>query len=57
MMVGNYAIGRIVGTCEVLELHGGEVITNRCLEEFRKRSWVPDEISKLFYMQFREMCT
>ena len=56
-MVGNRAIGRIVGTCEVLELHGGEVITDRCLEEFRKRSWAPDEISKLIYVRFRKMCT
>jgi hypothetical protein len=56
-MVGNHAIERIVGTCEVMELHDGEVITNRCLEEFRKRRWAPDEISKLISMRFRKMCT
>lgn len=50
-------LGGIVGTCEVLESRGEEMRTDRCLEEFRKRGWAPDGISKLIYVRFRKMCS
>lgn len=49
-------LGGIVGTCEVLESHGGEMMTDRCLEESRKRSLALVGISNSINVRIRKMC-